>query len=274
MPRRYYLSVLIFLVLFITACGGESAGSAASGEQPPLTADLPDRVEIFYIYDEVCLTCEGAEDFLALANQHLGDATYPYLIETINIYESGGMNRFETLAQDLLGVDASTLNLPVMIVNGLAFQGMDAIRGNFNEAILTAGHDLFERGVVFNPRYQRTGDELFADFHADPDNLTLVYFYRIVCPACIEIEPLIQQLPETVEIDGRQVTVDLVRINTRSGNNRDRVFSFFDAFDVPNEYRFVPIIFTASGFYTGPESITRLLEESLAQSENIGLRFP
>jgi len=265
-----FISLSIFAV---TACGNNQMVHGEGAGQGSIAA-LPDRIEMFFIYEELCVSCDGTEEINALARQHLSDTDYPYVLETINIFETGGMARFEILAQELLDVAASSLELPVLIVNGLAFQGMNAIRNNFNEAFLVAGHDLFERGVVFHPRYQRTGDALFDGFYADPEHITLVYFYRIVCPACIEIEPLLQALPDTVSIDGADVAVDLIRINTRSGNNRERVMAFFDAFDVPNEYRFVPIVFTASGFYTGPEAITALITESLADADHIGLTFP
>jgi len=266
MLRYLILPMLIFTTAIFVACGG----SADTQED----SNLPDRIEMFFIYEENCASCDGTEEFFALVNQHISNTSYPYVIETINIYHTGGDGRFSELSQYLLGVDSGTLTLPVLIINGLAFQGMNNIRDNFNEAFLTAGHDLFTRGVVFNPRYMRTGPELFADFYANPDNITLVYFYRIVCPACQEVEPLLENLPREVSVDGRYVTVDLVRINTRSGNNRERVLAFFDAYNVPNEYRFVPIIFTATGFYTGPERIAQLLEDYIREISNIGFKFP
>jgi len=262
-------SAIFSLVIIFAACGESSYAS-----QEIIQQDLPGRIEMFFIYEETCASCDGTADFFALVNERLGDTSYPYVIETINIFQSEGLAQFNELAQDLLGVEANTLALPVLIINGLAFQGMNAIGDNLYEAFLTAGHDLFQRGVVFNPRYQRTGDELFADYHADPNNVTLVYFYRIVCPACQEIAPLIEQLPATVEIDGNQVPVDLITMNTRSGNNRDRVMAMFEAYQVPDQYRRVPIIFTASGFYTGPENIEQMLEHYLAQNDKIGFVFP
>jgi len=272
MLRRFLLLLLVPVTLSLAACGLSNDNALSAGHEEPEN-NLPDMIQMFFIYDEICANCDGTEDFFALVHEQLGDVTHPYVIETINIYSAGGQGRFEFFAGELLDVDASTLLLPVLIVNGLAYQGMNAIAGNLLEAVLTAGNDLFVRGHVFNPRYQRDGVELFADYTADPDNLTLVYFYRTVCPACLEVEPLIDALPEVVDIDGRRVYVDLIRINTRSGNNRERVIAFFEAYNVPDQYRRVPIIFTASGFYTGPEAIAGMLE-GLGQSDRLGFRFP
>ena len=271
MQRYLMLTLLVSLIGLLAAC---TSSIDAGDSHTPEEINLPDRIEMFFIYEENCSSCDETADFFALINEHIGDTAYPYVIETINIYHAGGVGRFGELAQHLLGVESNALTLPVLIINGQAFQGMNSIRDNLHEAFLIAGHDLFTRGVVFNPRYMRTGPELFADFDANPSNITLVYFYRIVCPACQEIEPLLENLPSKVNIDGQCVSIDLVRINTRSGNNRERALAFFDAYNVPDEYRMVPIIFTASGFYTGPEKITQLLEESIAERHHIGLVFP
>ena len=253
--------VILPLLLLLAACG-----RANTPEAPP--RELPDRLEMFFIYEESCASCDGTEDFFALL--HSLDFAYPYSVYTVNIYDQGGMRRFEELAQELLGVYASSLRLPVMILHGRAYQGMNDIANNLHEAVLTAGHDLFVRGYVFNPRYKRTGPQLFADYSANPNNITLVYFYRIVCPACEEIEHLFEALPAT--IGGRQV--DVIRFNTRSGNNRERFIAFLDLYGVPNQYRRVPIIFTADGFYSGPESIYKLLSGGLETISQSQMRFP
>ena len=270
MLRKSLLFLLVVAMLALAACGPAAAYTPAQYEMQE--SEQPGQIEMFFIYEEICANCDGTEDFAALVDEHLGDINHPYVIEIINVYHAGGQGRFEFLAQELLYVDASTLVLPVLIVNGLAYQGMNAIASNLREAVLTAGNDLL-RGHVFNPRYQRTGAELFVDYVANPDHLTLVFFYRTVCPACIEIEPLIEALPETVVIDDRMVYVDLIRINTRSGNNREKVLAFFEAYDVPDQYRRVPSIFTASGFYVGPVAIAEMLEV-LGQSDRIGFQFP
>jgi len=264
-------ALMVVALLIFAACGRE----AVSVEEITPRV-LPDSVEMFFIYEESCANCDGTAEFYEIVAERLSEHLHlhPNTIHTINIFGAGNMQQFRNIAYDLLYVDAETLQLPVLIVNGLAFQGMDAIRANIGEAFLTAGHDLFVNEYVFNPRYMLTGDRLFDNFTAHEDHLTLVYFYRMVCPACIEIEPLIQNLPEMVEIDGRQVPVDLIRINTRSGNNRDRVLAFFEAFDVPNQERFVPIIFTAAGNITGPEAIAEFLTYGLGQADQVGLQLP
>ena len=257
----YKLLILLPLLLILAACGNNN-----TPEAPP--RELPDRLEMFFIYEESCAACDGTEDFFALL--HDIDIPYPYMVYTVNIYDQGGPQRFEELAQDLLGADAGSLRLPVLILHGRAYQGMNDIAANLHEAVLTAGHDLFTMGYVFNPRYKRTGPELFADYIINPGSITLVYFYRIVCPACEEIEHFFEALPE--EVNG--MPVEVIRINTRSGNNRERLLAFLDFYNVPNEYRRVPIVFTADGFYGGPDNITELFSSGLEQISRPGLQLP
>jgi hypothetical protein len=82
-----------------------------------------------------------------------------------------------------------------------------------------------------------------------------VYFYRIVCPYCEEANPVINGLPQTITVNGRQIPLDILRINTRSGNNNERVMAFFDHYQVPDEDRKVPIVFLADAYLAGPEPI-------------------
>jgi hypothetical protein len=68
--------------------------------------------------------------------------------------------------------------------------------------------------------------------------------------------------------------VDIIKINTRSGNNGERITAFFDAYQVPDEDRVVPIVFTASGYYAGLERISKDLPAELGRPENLSFRFP
>ena len=261
MPRRKLL-VMGLILLILSAC---NSGSAAD---TPLQ-ELPDTIELFFIYEESDEAYDIKADFHALLQDI--DIAHPYSVYTLNIASQNGAERFNALAYDLLGLNTtSRLHLPVLILHGQAYQGMDDISVNLYEAVLTAAHDLFTRGYVYNPRFRRTGAELFANYNIQPDNITLVYFYRIVCPACEEVAHHFENMPAAV--NGRQI--DLITFNTRSGNNRERFLAFLDSYNVPNQYRRVPIVFTTDGFYSGPESIEELFNSGLENISGPGLEFP
>ena len=257
MPR---LKLSLCLIFLLVACNAVE----------PEIVELPSTVEMIFIYDEACATCIGAREFHEMVAEQLGDE-YPFSVRTINIFHSGAMDNFMNISYNLLGMDASEIQLPALIMGGQVYQGMDAIQTNLLEAYLTTGHDLFVNGFVFNPRYQRTGTELFYDYQIEPSHINLVYLYRVVCPACIEIEPLLATLPESVET----IPLELVRINTRSGNNREKVIALFDKFQVPDERRMVPILFTVNDHFTGPDEIRDFIYyKTFADSGLIGFQFP
>lgn len=243
---------------------------AAVDVRPP-----PDRVEIYFFYSEE----DGDIEFLRFISPYIdGEAgqRYPHAVFTIDVGSRAGQRTFRELSYELLAMSSEYFALPMMILNGQAYQGIANIQLDFKEAFLTAGHDFFVNGHIFNPRYQKTGEELFYDFWANPEHITLVYFYRLICPACDELEIILENyLPQSLEIDGRTVAVDLIRINTRSGNNQERVRAFLDAYAVPEEERMVPIMFTNTGYYVLVENISELImSSSLAHESKLGFQFP
>jgi hypothetical protein len=120
---------------------------------------------------------------------------------------------------------------------------------------LTAGEDLFVNKRVYNPGKKKTGKELFDDYRTRPGHLSLVYFYRITCEECGKVTPLIDSLPGNIKVEGRALPLDIIRINTRSGNNAERIAAFFERYQVPDEDRMVPIVFLADTYLAGHEAI-------------------
>ena len=264
--------VVVFLILSVmvvlTACTKVQPSQS-------LKKELPEQIEMYYFHEGICDSCNPTEEFDQIAEEQLESVKdrYPYSIDRICIYKNGGRTKYEEICNEL-GVDQDSLELPLLVVGGKIYQGNESIENNIKEAYLTTGEDIFERGYVYHPLEKKTGRELFEDYKANPENITLVYFYRITCDECNETKPILDQLPKTVEVDGKQVNVDLIRINTRSGNNGDRVMAFFDEYEVPDEDRMVPIVFTTDGYYAGIERISELLAAELNRKENLGFEFP
>lgn len=265
MIMRKMLVALCGLLCLLTVC------VYALGETEPI---LPDAIEMYYFYDELCGACDGAEAFDEIARQALADVRdqYPYVIHRLNTYTRAGKERYDELLGEM-EIDASTVTLPVLIVGGKLFQGDDTIEKNMTEAFLVAGEDLFVRKSVYNPAKKRTGDMLFADYVVNPNAVTVVYFYRITCDECNEAKLVIDALPETVSVNGRKLKLNVIRINTRSGNNGERISAFFEMYNVPDEERVVPIVFTADAYFAGIEAISGDFLGALAQART-GFAFP
>ena len=257
----YILSVLL-ISGFLLTCAHNTANV-------PAPAPVPDRIYGYFFYDELCELCNEDETrFISILNERIPAAErekYPHSMMTLNVYKRDDRSVFMQITNEM-GLDRDNLTFPFLILGGRVFQGFNSINTNIREAFLTAAEDIFVHQRPYNPRYRKTGANLFDDYTVNPDNVTMVYFYRIVCPQCVEIEPYIDGLPATVMVNGRQRTLDIIRINTRSGNNNERIAAFFEAWQVPDSDRVVPIIFLSDSYLSGVNAITDGLEEALSRT--------
>ena len=289
--RKKIIHTVIFatcVFCFITGCKGMPSGKespsiinpessaepitiTSKAETDPYTEyregkGIPEKIDLFFFYENNYAPCNEPEKFNNTVSDKLPPEirnSYPHTIYTINTAEIDGRKTYEQIT-DAMGLDRKLLSQPLLIAGGRVYQGHETIAANILEAFLTAGEDIFVNHNFYNPALRKTGGRLYEDYSVNTDHVTMVYFYRIVCPDCNRIKPLIDGLPKTVARGGKEVPLDIVRINTRSGNNNERVADFFDRYRVPNEDRMVPIIFFGDGYLAGVESITGKLQEKLA----------
>ena len=223
------------------------------------------QINGWFFFEELCGTCHEDEakfrtilqDKIPLSERN----QYPNYFETVNIFEFDGRAVYEQVTGDL-GLDRELLSTPFLILGGRVFQGYDSISSNIREAYLTAAEDMYVYNRPYNPRTRKTGANLFDDYPVNPDHVTIVYFYRITCPECAQVTPIINALPASIYADGSR-KIDIIRINTRSGNNGERVTAFFNAWQVPDKDRMVPIVFFAGSYLAGIEAISAELEKRL-----------
>jgi thiol-disulfide isomerase/thioredoxin len=263
------LSVLLFLSVPLFANG---AGDAKISPEAPAKEDAPsaaapqEKINAYFFYEELCGLCRTDVDrFYEILQEKLPLADreqYPNNIHVINAHESAGRS-FYTQITDELGLDRGNLEPPLLILGGRVFQGYDSIRSNIYEAYLTAAEDLYVNKRPYTPRTKKTGGELFADYPVNPGHVTIVYYYRITCPECAKAAPLVDALPKTVLVNGAEKPLDIIRINTRSGNNGERIAAFFEAWQVPDEDRMVPIVFFAGSYLAGFEAISVGLNQAV-----------
>jgi thiol-disulfide isomerase/thioredoxin len=246
-------------------------GTRASESKSAVSVDpnLPGRVDMYYFYDELCELCESQvqAEFYDILKEKLPyeeREVYPNAIHVENIFKSDGRYLYEQVT-DEMGLDRSTLEPPFLLVGGRVYQGHQSISNNIEEAFLTAAEDLFVNKRVYTPAARKTGEHLFDDYAIKADHVTMVYFYRITCPECAKVTPIVNELPDTIKANGKQLPLDIIRINTRGGNNGERVTAFFDAYQVPDEDRMVPIIFFSGSYLAGLEQISAGLQAKLEQ---------
>ena len=282
--RRVFLLPPLFFVLAFPICAGgagaqraneQSTGTAGTYSQSsPAPAGVPEntseeRIMGYFFYEELCGNCNDDEvNFMSILQEKIPVAErnkYPHIFRTVNIYETEGRGIYERVSSEL-GLDRGLLEAPFLILGGRVFQGYDSISANIREAYLTAAEDLFVYKRPYNPRTRKTGENLFDDYSVNPDHVTMVYFYRITCPECAEVTPIVDALPKTVLINGRERPLDIIRINTRSGNNGERIAAFFTAWEVPDRDRMVPIVFFSDSYLAGYNMISAELPESLSRT--------
>ena len=256
------LFVCVSFILF-AACDDEvSKASARLGKTASISDDAEKKLVLSYFYEELCASCDGTEAFRAAAEKELAGVrdTYPYEIRTVNVFGKEGRALWQQEAAGY-GIDPAEIELPVLLAGGKMFQGETKIRENLREAYLTAGEDLFVYEKPYQPGPKKTGAALFEDIQFDSAALTLVYFYRAVCEECGQTAPLIDALPKTTAAG---LPVNVIRLNTRSGDNAERIAAFFAAYAVPDEDRKVPIVFTGNGYLSGFDAIEAGLPSSLS----------
>ena len=157
-----------------------------------------------------------------------------------------------------------------MIVYSKVFSGMESIKKNIKEAFLTAGEDIFEKKSLYLPSLD-SQQALFTEVEASPEKLTVLYFYRITCDECNRTESVIRAIPESIEVEGKPISIEVVALNTRSGRNGDRVRFLFDAYDVLPDDQMVPIVFVGERYLAGYDAIAANLRPLLEQS--VGVRL-
>lgn len=278
MKKPLFFALLWSLALSSLMASGKAAPSppavtvVSSTDRDPYTeslaenAALPEKVELFYFYEQSCEVCDELNEFYAILSKELPHEVrdaWPHTIYTINTFSAQGGETYRRVTASM-GLDRSLLSVPLLIAGGRVFQGNETIASNIKEAYLTAAEDIFTRKTFYNPALKKTGERLFEGYSLNPSHITLVYFYRIVCPYCEQVKPLIDNLPKTIRRGGIQVPLDVIRINTRSGNNGERVAAFFDYYQVPDEDRMVPIVFLSDGYLSGVAAISGELLSRLA----------
>lgn len=263
MKRKPIALMILCLMLFVCF----SAPGLAE------TAELPEKIPIYFFHETACGSCDGTTEFVEMFNEVVGEnrQLHPYDVSLVNVFPMGGRQRFEAL-MDEYGLSRENLFFPLVVIHSKVFAGMENIRTNINEAFLTAGQDIFEERYVYLPSEEEQG--LFDRYEADPAESTLVYFYRITCEECGQTKPVIEGLPETVEIDGEVSPVRVISFNTRSGNHSERIRAFFESYQVAEQDQMVPIVFLRDRYFAGFEQISDGLTAALEQGDGLNFAYP
>lgn len=264
MKKLSLLPGFLFSLIFLAGC---------MPTRQAQTPALPEQVELYYFYDNICASCVDEDEFYALFHEAAGDVSgqYPHRLLPFNVGKTGGRREFDELMARI-GHSADGVSFPLLVAGSKVFQGSENIRKNIREAFLVAGEDIFVNAYVYNPADPPASP--FLRYTADPGHHTAVYFYRLTCEECNRTKPVLDALPAEIAANGRAVPVDVISINTRSGDNGAAIRVFFERYNVPEEDQMVPIVFLREGYVAGYENIRAELQLRLEEGAGLGFEFP
>lgn len=240
--RHFYLLFSIIFLLLLTGCG-----SPKEQETPPAQGSLTENeeenmVSIYFFHETACGSCNGTEEFQNLVHDQLYAYydMYPYRLSMYNVFKSEGKASAEKILEEA-GLQINEISWPAALIHGDLYEGMDEI-----------------------------SDKLIAAYLKEAESSAL-YFYRSDCQECIDLKPYMESLPETVSIGGQEIPFRLVSLNSREGDNGDRIRALFEEYGVPDEDQMVPFIFLNHTWLAGQEEIESRLLPLLEQGYGLGM---
>ena len=239
MKKGKLLAGLLCACLLLAAGCGAGAGresatakstAAESATAESATAENAEEEEaltIYFFHDTACGSCDGTEEFRAIISEQIYpySEARPYRLNVKNVFKSEERDRAEELLMEEAGLTIKEVSFPLMMINGKVYEGLPEIEENIQK-------------------------EYFAGMVSEA-----VYFYREDCPECIDLAPFMDSLPETVEVGGVSLPLAQERLNSREGDNGDKIRELFEAYQVPEEDQMVPIVFVGSHYLAGAGEI-------------------
>jgi hypothetical protein len=94
-------------------------------------------LEVYFVYDNGCRTCEDAEEFSRFFTEEVEGVpdTAEYTLHAINLFQTGTKQTFLELCE-AAGVDGSSLKFPVVFIGDKYLAGGDEIREHTRELFI------------------------------------------------------------------------------------------------------------------------------------------
>ena len=210
-----------------TAPESAAAENAAAENTAAESAEEEEALTIYFFHDTACGSCDGTEEFRAIISEQIYpySEARPYRLNVKNVFKSEERDRAEELLMEEAGLTIKEVSFPLMMINGKVYEGLPEIEENIQK-------------------------EYFAGMVSEA-----VYFYREDCPECVDLAPFMDSLPETVQVGGVSLPLAQERLNSREGDNGDKIRELFEAYQVPEEDQMVPIVFVGSHYLAGAGEI-------------------
>ena len=101
------------------------------------------------------------------------------------------------------------------------------------------------------------------------EQVCAVFFWGQGCPACAEAQPVIEELEE--KYPNLDITKYEIYINR---DNLEVLEKYYTSYGIPEDKRYIPVVFMGSSYYIGYEPIKTYLEKDIEAINGIGLACP
>lgn len=251
---------LIFLELLILSLSLMACGKASPKKD--ITLSTP---KLYYFYDNPCGSCDYITPFIDEYNKIMVNVKTdnPFEIIDCNVFKSSGKAKLDKVFKEY-SLSTENLTFPCILVGGVLVTGEDNIKNRMLEQCMAAT-ELYEQGIDPVAENALKKSQLFNRFKVNSKAPTIVYFYRSVCPECIDTADAIKSIPSSV---------NLIKINTRATRGADRITEFFDKWKVPDDDQSVPILFYKDGYACGKEKIEKFIQGIPSNKNLTGFKMP
>jgi len=266
-PQKAAFKVLICLLGVLVFLTGSSFDAFA------LDASSEPMVTINFYHDNPCDSCDEREVLKEiLARLAEKDPSLPlWQINETNAFTLNGKKLFEQAA-NRLGLTSDDLSLPCVMIGDSWASGYDEIEESLSQMLYQALSE--ENTAVSSDIPSVSSKQDLSGLISEavlPEDSCVFYFFTPSCHDCQQIQEMLEELPESILINGQLSQVKIIKRNILEEENAALIQSFFEKYNVPNEEQRVPIIFLRDTYFSGYEAIESSLSDALAQGG--GLRF-
>ena len=194
---------------------------------------------VHYFYENYCGSCHPDEDFHGEFRGLTGEKLTDYRYRPFNTATEAGKAQLQAVAAEF-GIEAPLL--PLVIVDGEVFMGNTQIQSAL-------------------PAYGLA--------RAESTVSTLYYLYVDGCADCAKAKALLDALPKTIMVVRGDYEFDseLVIRAVHILDDAPMAAALFDAYSVPEESRFAPMLLAGERYREGLSAMERFLQGGLQRGE-------
>lgn len=241
--KIYGKAILLFIFIILLIC---CTASCVAEKQESKKQELPKQefleesgeqlkrgsIPIYFFHNTACGNCDGTEEFREVIEEQISvyQDECPYELFEYNVFKTSGKEKWDAMVEEYQLKNDSYI-FPAMILEGKIYLGMEEIRKHLLSAFLEAS------------------------------GISAMYFYREDCSECQDMKMFWEQLPEKINCDGTEISCKVIKLESRTDTNGEKIRKLFEKYKIPEEDQMVPIVFLKEGYLAGKQEIeTNLLQ--------------